>query len=324
MAKNIDASERLFNLTCALVFSRRGLTKREIFSSVQGYKERFDPNADQNAIDRLFDRDKNDLLNSGVQLQAEIPSEAMDDNTEYRYSIPSESVTWPAGLKLSARQVALLNLASQVWAKASISESASRAVVRLKALGEQPEESGLMGVAPTIRTHSINFPALSDAIERRQVVTFEYLKPGANRPETRSINPWSMQLIAGQWMVIGLDRNKNEKRTFLLSRFQGKVRIESGVFEPPVQRQIDDAVLELIQLTKTQKAEIRVKPDSDAWWHFNLQDAYDGVLELEYLDLHILAEELREYSTDFLSVRPQALQQAINDGLERVVSLHHA
>ena len=97
MPERIDLSERLFNLTCALLVSGNGLSKAEIFATVQGYKESFDSTGDNSALNRMFERDKVQLTEAGVAWRSFIPKEAMEDNQEFRYLIANEDFCWPKG-----------------------------------------------------------------------------------------------------------------------------------------------------------------------------------------------------------------------------------
>lgn len=324
MPFKIDLSERLFNLTCALLLSERGLTKQEIFNTVQGYKEQYNPRGDQNAIDRLFDRDKNELLSSGINLVSYIPNDAMDDNSEYRYYIPRESVTWPAGIKFSQRQMTLLNLAAQMWAKASMSEETARGVVRLRALGELPEDSNLLGVSPLILTKDRTFSPLNDAIDRGDTVRFDYRKAGTESAETRTVEPWSLQLIAGNWLLVCWDVDKQEVRNFLLKRIISRITLVNRRFTKPKQGQLDGALRELQELSENQVATLRVKPESDAWFHFEMHQQDGEEIEVNFTDLHLLADDLREFAFDVEVIRPVELKEAIRQGFEKVANLHHA
>ena len=324
MPFKIDLSERLFNLTCALLLSERGLTKHEIFNTVQGYKEQYNPRGDQNAIDRLFDRDKNDLLSSGVNLISYIPQDAMEDNSEFRYYIPRESVTWPAGIKFTQRQMTLLNLASQMWAKASMSEETARGVVRLRALGELPEDSNLLGVTPLILTKDRTFSPLNDAIDRGDTVRFDYRKAGTEVVETRTVEPWALHLIAGNWLLVCWDVDKQEVRNFLLGRIISRIALVNRRFTKPKQAQLDAALSDLQELSERQVATLRVKPDSAAWFAFEMHDSASEELEINYTDLHLLANDLREFAFDIEVIRPAELKEAIRQGFEKVVNLHHA
>jgi proteasome accessory factor B len=56
-------SERLVNLTIALLATKRWLTKAEIFANVAGYS------GDSEAKDRMFERDKDDLRSLGINIE---------------------------------------------------------------------------------------------------------------------------------------------------------------------------------------------------------------------------------------------------------------
>lgn len=321
MPERIDLSERLFNLTCALLVAGNGLSKAEIFATVQGYKESFDPNGDNSALNRMFERDKVALTEAGIAWRAFIPKEAMDDNQEYRYLIANEDFAWPKGVSLSSRQVALLNLAAQVWAKASVSADANRAIHRIRAIGEQSDANSLIGIAPRIRTHDPAFLPLSTAIESSSRVSFDYLKPQESKPQVRNVEPWSLQNISGQWLLLGFDLDREEPRNFLLRRIVSEVDIQDVTFEAPVNGEIANALEELEKFKNSQVARIRVKPQSAAWFHFDLaQDQTE--FETNFMDIHLLAEELMEFIGEIEIISPDSLSDLVRKNLQAVIQSH--
>ena len=56
-------SERLVNLTIALLATKRYLTKSEIFRTVDGY------DGSPEAMERMFERDKDDLRSLGIVIE---------------------------------------------------------------------------------------------------------------------------------------------------------------------------------------------------------------------------------------------------------------
>lgn len=321
MPERIDLSERLFNLTCALLVAGNGLSKSEIFATVQGYKETYDSNGDNSALNRMFERDKVQLTEAGVAWRSFIPKEAMDDNQEFRYLIANEDFVWPKGITLSSKQVALLNLAAQVWAKASLSSDANRAIHRIRAMGESADTNSLIGIAPRIRTHDPAFLPLSTAIESCSRVSFDYLKPGDKEPTVRNLEPWSLQNIAGQWMLIAFDLDRDEPRNFLLRRICSDVDIQDVSFEPPQNGEVSKALSELEQHTASQKARIRVKANSAAWFRFDLA-AGEVEFETTYMDLTLFAEELMEYVDEIEVLSPPELAAAVRANLLKVAKAH--
>lgn len=321
MPERIDLSERLFNLTCALLVAGNGLSKAEIFATVQGYKESFESNGDNSALNRMFERDKVQLTRAGVAWRSFIPKEAMEDNQEFRYLIAHEDFVWPKGVSLSSKQVALLNLAAQVWAKASLSSDANRAIHRIRAMGESADSSSMIGIAPRIRTHDPAFLPLSTAIESCSRVSFDYQKPGEDSPQVRNLEPWSLQNIAGQWMLIAFDLDRDEPRNFLLRRIVSDVDIQDVSFEPATNGEVSIALSELEKHEASQTAAIRVKPNSAAWFRFNLGPEQ---LEFEttYMDLSLFAEELMEFVDEIEIVSPPELASLVRENLLRVSKAH--
>lgn len=321
MPERIDLSERLFNLTCALLVAGNGLSKAEIFASVQGYKESYDPSGDNSALNRMFERDKVQLTEAGVAWRAFIPKEAMDDNQEFRYLIANEDFVWPEGVTLSSKQVALLNLAAQVWAKASLSADANRALHRIRAMGESADSGALIGIAPRIRTHDPAFLPLSTAIESSSRVSFDYLKPGESEPTVRNLEPWSLHNIAGQWMLIAFDLDRQEPRNFLLRRIVSDVDIQDVSFDPPENGEVSRALQDLEDHKSSQRARLRVKPNSAAWFHFDMGPDQTEV-ETNYLDLSLFAEQLMEFVHEIEILAPAELAQMVRANLLKVMAAH--
>ena len=321
MPERIDLSERLFNLTCALLVATNGLSKAEIFSTVQGYKELYTPGSDTTALNRMFERDKQLLTSSGVLWRSFIPKEAMDDNQEFRYLIANEDFVWPKDLVLSSRQVALLNLAAQVWAKASLSADANRAIHRIRAMGEPAAGGNLIGMAPRIRTHEPSFLPLSTAIETASRVSFDYLKPGETNFEVRNVEPWSLQNIAGSWLLIGFDLDRSSPRNFLLKRIVSEIDIQDVSFEQVSNAEVAKALEDLELHKQSQVAKLRASIGSAAWFHFDLT-AEQTEVEATFMDLHLSAEELMEFADEIQVLEPTELRDLIRQNLQRVRDLH--
>jgi proteasome accessory factor B len=321
MPEKIDLSERLFNLTCALLVAGNGLSKSEIFATVQGYKEIYVPGGDSTAINRMFERDKTLLSSAGILWRSFIPKEAMDDNQEFRYLIANEDFVWPKGLVLSSNQVALLNLAAQVWARASLSADANRAIHRIRAMGEKADGSSLIGIAPRIRTHEPCFLPLSTAIESCSRVSFDYQKPGERDISVRNIEPWSLQNIGGQWLLIGFDLDRDEPRNFLLRRIVSEIDIQDVSFDAPESAELKRTLTDLELHKLSQTAKLKTSVASAAWFHFDLA-ANQTEFQVNFMDLHLFAEELMEFADELKVLEPKHLADLIRSNLQKVSDAH--
>ena len=158
----------------------------------------------------------------------------------------------------------------------------------------------------------------------QNLVCFDYRKPGDSNAETRIVEPWVLQNISGQWLLTGHDVNRDEPRNFLLRRIVSRVSETEQEFSPPSEFELAQAQDELQNLIDGQIATLKIKRDSEAWFRFDMDDRADtDVLEINFMDLHLLAEELREYAGQIEVVRPAELAKAIRAGFERVANGHH-
>lgn len=322
-----DKSERLLQLTCALLFSERGLTKAELFRAIPAYVEAIKAGTAEDSLNRMFERDKVDLKNTGIQVYTANPNA---DAEEIAYVIADDTFVWPQHANLSAKQLQLLELAAQVWSQASLEADANQALVRLKALGIEPAATDLIGFAPRIETHEPSFLPLNNAIEDAIEVTFSYRKPN-DEVTKRHVQPWSLHNVDGQWLLQCFDVEQSEARNFLLKRIVSKVQPVKDAdvertFPKPDNNRLSTAVAELEEHIRNNVCKLKVKRDSQAWFHFHLDDATygtdEGKVSFNYMDLHLLAEELRDFALDIKVVQPTELADLIRTGFEKVATDH--
>ena len=69
MATNTAPEERLLNLVVALMATEQGLTKDTILESVAGYREQAEGGAGRDALEKMFERDKESLRRLGVPIE---------------------------------------------------------------------------------------------------------------------------------------------------------------------------------------------------------------------------------------------------------------
>lgn len=318
-----DKSERLMQLTSALLFAERGLTKRELYYSITDYRADVAAKKSDDSLNRKFERDKSDLRSSGILVQVSNPLDAPE---EQRYVISSDSFVWPTKTTLSPHQLQLLNLASQAWSMASFSSEVNQGLIKLRSLGLEPAEADLLGLAPKFKTHEPSFMPLNKAVDERYEVTFNYRRQDGE-VKARRVRPWQLQNISGQWLLVCFDVDQNEVRNFLLKRIVSKVSaVEIGqelvTFDAPSADELQAAIDDLAAHTAKQVATIKVRKDSSAWFHFHLDENQDAEVSFEYMDLHLLAEELSVFALDIKVVSPRELDEAIRAGFEKVASDH--
>lgn len=320
-AARVPVEERLFSLVLALLATESGLTKNDILSTVQGYRQRFVAGGDNSTLERQFERDKDDIRELGVPLETVEPLGEAGNNQTLRYRIPRGSYDLPRDIVFSSAELRLLALAATVWREGSLSAESRRALMKLRSLGVEADEP-LVGYAPRLRVRESAFEPLSLALERHTVVTFPYLKPGEAAARVRTVEPYALVQHQGRWHVQGFDRSAGGPRTFLLSRIVGPVQATARTFVPEDRDYAAEAIAELDRIWERNVAEVEVEPRTDAAVRMNNRYGPAGEspvtrLRVHYTDINILADELAGYGPEVLVLGPRELREAVRTRLER-------
>ena len=321
MAARIPAEERLTNLVVALMATEIGLTKQQILDNVSGYRQRADAGARSDALEKMFERDKDELRTLGVPVETIGDPADPNDLREARYRIPQAEYDLPDDIEFTAAELAVLQLAGSVWSTESASVDAKAGVRKIRALGIDGDEP-IIGFAPRITVRDAAFPLLQEAIEKSRVVGFDYLKPGEESPRRRSIRPLALVDYEARWHVYGIDVDIEADRMFLLSRIVGDVRISAKTFDPRLRDGAGERALAGLQRVAAQNAALlEVTPGTEAALRLGRRatPAVQGI-HVPFVDLHIFADELASYGPEVRVVEPDALRDAVISRLAAVVA----
>ncbi|MGX9348516.1 helix-turn-helix transcriptional regulator [Microbacterium sp. KNMS] len=321
VAERIPAEERLMNLVVALVATEIGLTKQQILDSVSGYRQRAGARSD--ALDKMFERDKDDLRALGVPLETIPSSTDPNDLRDARYRIPKSEYHLPEDISFSPSELAVLSLAGEVWSSGSLSAEARSGLRKIRALGIDVDEP-ILGFAPRLTAHEPAFAPLQSAIEASRVVTFAYLKPGEERARRRRLAPLALVEYEGRWHVYGRDLDADADRTFLLSRITGDVETTAETFDRSAREGAGERALAgLEEVAARQRALVEVTPGSEGALRLlrRAEPAVQGY-RVPYVDRHIFADELASYGPEVRVVEPADLREAVVERLRAVAALH--
>ncbi len=264
----VPVEERLFSLVLALLATETGLTKNEILSTVQGYRQRYKSGGDNANLERQFERDKDDIRELGVPLETvDSPGDAGNNQT-LRYRIPRGAYELPDDISFSSDETTLLNLAAMVWREGSLSGESRRALLKLRSLGVAADEP-VLGYAPRVRLRDAAFDPLNSALERHLIVRFPYLKPGDDEAREREVVPLALVQYQGRWHLSAEEtdfgtQKAGEHKMFLLRRIVGSVIAGR---QADVAAEGDQAALALASLEEIWErmvAEVEVSCDTDA------------------------------------------------------------
>ena len=71
---------------------------------------------------------------------------------------------------------------------------------------------------------AVRLQKLETAISKQRTVVFRYWAISSDEEAVRTVDPYSLYLMGGQWYVIGRDHDRDDVRTFRLDRMRGDVR----------------------------------------------------------------------------------------------------
>jgi proteasome accessory factor B len=322
-ASKIAPEERLVNLVVALMATEQGLTKDTILSSVAGYREQAEAGSSKDALEKMFERDKESLRGLGVPIETIGDYADPDDLREARYRVATGEYTLPADIEFTPAEVALLNLAGGVWGSESLSSAARSGLRKIKALGIEVDEP-IIGYAPRISTRDAAFPPLQRAIEQSRVVEFSYLRPGEEKARVRRIRPLALLEYEARWHVFGEDLDLNADRTFLLSRIVGDVVVTKTTFDSALRLGAGEKALAgLREVAAQQNALLEVHPGTEAALRLNRRSipAEQGI-RVPYVDVHVFADEIASYGPEVRVVEPAELRDQVIRRLESTLALH--
>ena len=332
MSHDTDKLIRQLSLVAFLMAERRPITARDVKSNVEGYSEMSDE-----AFARRFYSDRAELLSLGVPLQSQ-----RDEFTgEELYTLRSEQYFLPQ-LELENEELAALQTALYLLeGKFAYSEPLRLALQNLAlgrpagAFAEETTETALRVEVLDPADYTPEMPGrlakLEGAISKQRTVKFDYWSISRDQLSERTLNPYALLPDNGLWYVVGHDLDRDDIRTFRVSRIRGEIKfatrrerdfrvppefdIEQYRGRPPWQ--IGDLIGE---------ARIEVRGDT-AWW---VQRTYgssgrleeDGVWVTEYSSLPQLAAWVLRQDGRAVPLEPEDLRREVASALRHVRDVH--
>ncbi len=331
MSHDTDKLIRQLSLVAFLMAERRPLTARDIKSNVEGYQEMSDE-----AFARRFYSDRAELVSLGVPLDSQ-----RDEFTgEELYTLRSERYFLPE-LELDDEELAALQTCFFLLEGRFAYAEPLRLALQNLALGRS---AGALAAAPTGTASRVEvrdpdyspelqgrLGKLEGAISKQRTVKFRYWSIYRDEEEERTLNPFALLPENGSWYVIGHDLERDDIRTFRVSRIRSDIRFatrrERDFRLPPefdvenyrgrAEWQFGDIVGE---------AKIEVAPDT-AWW---VERAYGGsrnrvegdTFVTQYASSNLLARWILRQDGRALPLEPSELRRLVVEGARAARAAH--
>lgn len=300
-------TERLVNLTIALLATKRYITKSEIFRTVEGYE------GSAESKERMFERDKDDLRNLGIEIEVGSFDPLFEDEAGYR--IKPDSYQFQLG-EVSSQEISLLSLAAEAWRGAALDGSALTALRKLHAIGIESDLESIPELAPHANIADKNLQFAISAINARKKISFQYLSEDLET-QVRRIAPYALASEYGYWYLYGHDIDKDLLRSFRLDRISSDIEVDSksAAFEIPSDFILNDqmgasgnASVALVHLRTGRALSLR-----SAGREISSAKPVPGwnLFELKYRDSERLIEELLWYGDDVVLQSPIDLREEL-------------
>ena len=195
-------------------------------------------------------------------------------------------------------------------------------------------ETPPLRVEPEAHSAAAALPRLQAAVVERKTVTFSYYAITRDQKTERVVDPYGLQLVAGEWYLIGHCHLRDAVRTFRVSRIESKVKYHTRRphdFSPPADFDLaqyrDRPPWQLAKTAAT--ARIRVSA-AMAWWveahweHCGTVTRLDDggvVYETPYADARPLLGWILGLADDAELLEPKDLRGRLHAQLESLATL---
>ena len=304
-------TERLINLTLALLATKRYLKKSEILSNVAGYE------GTQEAKERMFERDKDDLRSLGIEIEVGDLDIFFEDEPGYRIPQKSYELNVP---NLSGRELALLSIASSFWNDSVLAPNAQSGIRKLQSLGIPATLEFEFRMKYRFDNPSELLEEIAKAILQKSKIKFSY---DSSSLKVRHLEPYRIVFWNSYWYLIGMDIDRTGIRLFKLSRFLGGIEIskKKNEFEIPSDFAVADHLPKSdVEVIHSAKIEIRRETGTLLRQRGKLlsQGSEYDTYELNYENERVFLRELIWHGVNVRILEPANLKEqllAIIDGV---------
>ncbi|MDT9592323.1 WYL domain-containing protein [Nocardioides zeae] len=220
-------SERLMKLLIMLLVQRQYVGKDRI-------REALYPGTGDEAFERMFERDKDELRSLGVPVETGTHDAYFDDAQGYR--VRPDAFELPE-VVLTSAEAAVLRVATQVWQTTRLADATRDGLRKLTAGGAPvalgDDAASDLGVRiPLLGAEEPSFDVFVEAAHVRSEVVFDYRGTQDVAARRRRLQTWGVVRHGGRWYAVGRDPevplgpDEDGRRVFRLSRVVGQARTQ--------------------------------------------------------------------------------------------------
>ena len=207
MPMSAQKTERLINLTLAMLATKKYLTKSEIFKTVAGYT------GTAETMERMFERDKDELRELGIEIEVGGLDPLFED--DQGYLIRSETFQLDSSA-FENEELLYLTMAVNLWHDSALQANSKAALLKIQSLSG-PIESNSVNL-PMIRDaeNSKTLATAFESVEKRYALNFQY------KGSDRNVQPYGLYIQDGFWYLVA--NEADAIKSFKLQRIEGELR----------------------------------------------------------------------------------------------------
>jgi proteasome accessory factor B len=292
-------TERLINLTLALLASKRYLTKSEIFKSVAGYA------GSAEAMERMFERDKDDLRNLGVEIEVSVLDPLFDDDQGYLINSNTFQID---PNDFTKEEILLLTMAANLWHGSALEQNSKAALLKIQSLDGLIATNTVASPVVAENEDSKKLLLIFEAVQN--MVKLEFVYKGS----LRQVKPYGIYTNRGFWYLAA--EEQNIVKSFKVIRIGGKINTigELNGFTKPSDFNLL-AFANGMNSSKTSKAEVKIRKNQalalrKRYFAEEINSDWDKI-SIDYTFEEDLIESLLWYGSNVVVLSPKTIKEQI-------------
>ena len=309
-------TERLVNLTMALLGTKRYMSKSEIFRRVAGYS------GSSETKERMFERDKDDLRTLGIEIEVASHDPFFEDEVGYRI----RAELFQLREKFDSEELGLVSLALGLIGGSDLGETTHSLNRRINSLAVSPITPEAFRLSE-IDINESGLTELLKALSERRTVLFKYRKEGTSKDEDRRVNPLGLSAWRGGWYLVGEDLDRDDVRVFKLSRINSRIDTSGPINSYVIPE--DFSAKDYLVMLKPGEYSVAVKVRRAL--ALNLRNSAESVTQLDddwdllkvnFKDQEQALRELLWMGPDVVVEEPAELRLVLVESLKKLVTSH--
>jgi len=301
-------TERLINLTLALLATKRYLTKSEIFKAVAGYS------GSPETMERMFERDKDELRSLGIEIEVKGIDPLFED--EQGYLIRSETFQLSEN-EFTKEELLYLTMAANLWHGSALGSDSKAALLKIQSLSGPIESDAVNTPAVRDSESAALLSSAFEAVDTEQLIKFGY------KGKERTTQPFGLYTRDGFWYLVA--REEDEVKSFKLLRIEGKIVKEgkAGSFKKPPEFDLikflsnsrsEQEILAKVYVRKEQAHVLRSKYSAK-----EINEEWD-LMSIPFIYEQEIIETILWYGTNIIVDSPASLRSEVISRLKVIAN----